>query len=89
LSDKSKNRKQITFTLHAKEKFKRLISVGVTEESVIEAVENPESVIEGNFGRKIAQTAITEDILLRIIYEETDNNILVVTIYPAKRQRYE
>ena len=89
MSDKSGNGKPIKLSPHAKEKLKRLVQSGITEEKAIKTVQNPESLTAGYFGRKIAQSALTEELLLRVIYEETDNNILVVTIYPAKRRRYE
>ncbi|MCW4000434.1 MAG: DUF4258 domain-containing protein [Candidatus Bathyarchaeota archaeon] len=83
------NKKQISLSLHAKEKLKRLRELQLTEEKAIQTVRKPDSIAEGYFGRKIAQSALTDELLLRVIYEETDNNILVVTLYPAKRQRYE
>ncbi|MCL4430212.1 MAG: DUF4258 domain-containing protein [Chloroflexi bacterium] len=89
MSDHAGKDKPIDLSPHAKEKLKRLINVGITEEKVFDAIQNPESLKSGYFGRKIAQSTLTNDLLLRVIYEETDNNILVVTLYPAKRQRYE
>jgi hypothetical protein len=89
MSDKIDNRKPINLSPHAKEKLKRLVQSGITEEKAIKTVQNPESLTTGHFGRKIAQSALTDELLLRVIYEETDNNILVVTLYPAKRRRYE
>jgi pyruvate/2-oxoglutarate dehydrogenase complex dihydrolipoamide dehydrogenase (E3) component len=89
LDNKEHNEKPINFSPHAKEKFKRLASVGVTEEKVIQTLKNPESTVSGFLGRKIAQSSLSHDLIVRVIYEETDNNILVVTIYPAKRSRYE
>jgi hypothetical protein len=83
------NKKNISLSPHAKEKLKRLTASSITEEKIVKTVLNPESITNGYFGRKIAQSSLTEDLLLRVIYEEMDNNILVVTIYPAKRQRYE
>ena len=89
MSDKIRNEKSTSFSPHAKEKLKRLVKSGITEEKVIKTVQNPESLTTGDFGRKIAQSPLTDELLLRVIYEETDNNILVVTVYPAKRRRYE
>ena len=79
----------ISLSPHAKEKLKRLTMSGVTEEKVIKTVQSPESVTSGYFGRKIAQSSLTDDLLLRVIYEEMNKSILVVTMYPAKRRRYE
>ncbi len=89
LSDETGKDKSIELSPHAKEKIKRLIVTGITEEKAVKTVRNPESLTLGYFGRKIAQSTLTDELLLRVIYEETDNNILVVTLYPAKRKRYE
>ena len=89
LGDKTENGKTISLSPHAKEKLKRLVQSGVTEEKTIKTVQNPESQTTGYFGRKIAQSTLTDDLVLRVIYEETDNSVLVITMYPAKRRRYE
>jgi len=67
-----KNKKHVSFTPHAKEKLKRLSQSGVTEKEVIKTVENPESLTSGYFGRKIAQSKLTHEIVLRVVYEEID-----------------
>jgi len=84
-----KNEKRVSFTPHAKEKLRRLLQSGVTEKEVIKTVENPESLTSGYFSRKIAQSKLTHELVLRVVYEEMDNKVLVVTIYPAKKRRYE
>jgi hypothetical protein len=83
-----KSEKRVRLTPHAEEKLGRLAEVQVTEEKVIETVLNPECVASGYFGRKIAQSALTSELVLRVIYEEMDNKFLVITVYPAKRGRY-
>jgi hypothetical protein len=82
------DKKIFGFTPHAMEKLDRLTKVQVTEEKVIEVIRNPESCASGYFGRKVAQSTLNSDLDLRVIYEETDNSILVITVYPAKRGRY-
>jgi hypothetical protein len=89
MSGKHDKKKPIEFSPHAKEKLKRLVSVGVTADKAIDTIMQPESLTLGYFGRKIAQSILTNELLLRVVYEETDNSILVITLYPAKRQRYE
>ncbi|MCS4541818.1 MAG: hypothetical protein HY929_05810 [Euryarchaeota archaeon] len=37
-----KDKKRINFTPHAREKLKRLLRIGVTEEKVIKSIENPD-----------------------------------------------
>ncbi len=83
------DKKAVRLSPHAREKLKRLMQIGVTEVKVIKTAQNPDSLAPGYFGRKIAQSTLTDELLLRVIYEETDNSILVVTMYPAKRRRYE
>jgi len=84
-----KDEKRINFTPHAREKLKRLLKIGVTEEKVIKTIGNPDRVTPGYFGRKIVQSKLTPDLVLRVVYEETDNKVLVITIYPSERRRYE
>jgi len=79
----------IKFTPHAKDKLLRLKAIGVTKEKVIKAIEKPEKLTDGYWKRKIAQSKLTEDLVLRVIYEELEEDKIVVTIYPAQRRRYE
>jgi hypothetical protein len=58
--DKNKNEK-VVFTLHAEDKLKRLMKVGVAKKNVLETIENPERVADGYYGRKIAQGLLSED----------------------------
>ena len=44
-------RKEICFHEHAEEKMRRR---GISKEHALETLENPEEVIEGKYGRKIA-----------------------------------
>jgi len=48
---------------------------------------NPEKVIEGSFGRKIAQKIIGNK-LLRVIYEQENNVYIIITAYYTKPERY-
>jgi len=32
---------------------------------------------------------LTNEVVLKVVYEEMDNKVLVITIYPAKKRRYE
>jgi hypothetical protein len=89
LRDKSKDEKSIIFSPHAREKLKRLTKIKISEEKIIQTIQNPENVTSGYSGRKIAQSSLMDELLLRVVYEEMDNNILVITVYPAKRRRYE
>jgi hypothetical protein len=82
------NKKKVEFTLHAEDKLKRLMEIGVSKERVLKIIEKPEKVVSGYYGRKIAQGFLSKDLVLRIVYEESEEGIIVVTIYPGERRRY-
>ena len=44
--------KKVKFTLHAEDKLKRLIKIGVTKEKVLETLKDPEKIVSGCYGRK-------------------------------------
>jgi hypothetical protein len=83
--------KRIVYGSHAEEKFEILRRHGftVSKKQVRETVRSPEKVDEGFRGRKIAQRRISEAHVLRVVYEEKQSEIRVVTFYPGKRSRYE
>ena len=60
---------------------------GINKAQVIETVNDPLSVIQGKFGRKIAQKKYGR-YLIRVVFEERQDDILIVTAYPAKPERY-
>lgn len=82
---------KIEFTLHAKDKFLILREHGfpVDEELVADTVKKPDTVIRGRKKRLIAQKLIDEKHLLRVIYEIRSGKIVVITFYPARRDRFE
>ena len=73
---------KIVYGTHAEEKFAILKRHG-------ETLRRPEKVDEGFRGRKVAQRKISASHVLRVVYEEKQNEILVVTFYPGRRSRYE
>ena len=79
----------IRFTLHAEEKLLRLAKVGITKEKVMQTLKQPERVLEGYSGRKIAQGHLSGGLMLRVVYEETAEEILIITAYPAEKRRYQ
>lgn len=81
--------KNISFTLHAEEKLLRLAKIGITREKVLEAIRAPEKIFKGYYGRKIAQNLFSSDLVLRVVFEETEDEIIVITIYPGEGRRYE
>ena len=83
--------KKIVYGSHADEKFEILRRHGliVSILQVRETLRRPEKVEEGFRGRKIAQRRISEKHVLRVVYEEGQREIRVVTFYPGRRSRYE
>jgi hypothetical protein len=78
--------KEVDFTTHAEEKLKRLMSLGVTKEKVLEIVRNPEKIVYGLW-KKNCTRFINCELMLRVVYEENEK-ILVITVYPCRRERY-
>ncbi len=76
--------KKIVVSDHAKERIKKY---GFEEVFVVEIIEQPDEVVDGYGGRKIAQKKLN-DYILRIVYEEYENELLVITVYPAEKERY-
>jgi len=56
---------------------------------VIDAVRSPDKVVKGSKERLIAQKVYDEKHLIRVICGVRGENAVVVTIYPARRERYE
>ena len=75
----------IKITKHAME---RMAKYDLKELQVLDCLKKPDLIIKGNEGRKIAQKRLN-GYVLRVIYEETGNNCIVITTYKAKRERYE
>jgi hypothetical protein len=82
---------KITFSKHAKLKFVDLAEHGfkITKEQIEDALNNPEGVIKDEKDRLIAQRAIDETHIIRVIYRKEGDLIKVITFYPARRRRYE
>ena len=83
--------KFIVFSLHAIEKIEILRNHNITiDKKFIEnAVVNPEKVESGYKGRTIAQTKLDEEHVLHIVYEEGEDNLRIITMYPGRKKRYE
>ena len=58
------------------------------EETIISLIHEATEIHLGYSGRLIAQDSLDEEHVLRVIYEESDE-IMVVTLYPGRRERYE
>lgn len=83
--------KPVRFTSHADEKFGILAAHGcvVTRAQVLETLNQPDRIIAGYKGRKIAQGPLSSDHLLNVVFAEDEAELIVVTFYPGRRARYE
>ena len=82
--------KPIRFTAHALEKLALAHQSGfqIDENTVVDAIREPRDVFLGYSGRSIAQVVLDELHVLRVVYAENDE-IVLVTLYPGRSHRYE
>ena len=82
---------KIEFSSHALLKIEilRLQGVALTKERIEEIVISPEKVDVGYRGRSIAQGRLDETHVARVVYEEFPERVHIITVYPARRSRYE
>lgn len=74
----------IIISKHTKE---RITRYNLTEKTVIEAIKNPDENVEGYAGTIIAHKLLDKH-LLRVVYIKEKESIKVITVYPAKKERY-
>jgi hypothetical protein len=73
-------------TFHARE---RMALYEITEQMIVEALQDPDSIVEGYRHRKIYQKKL-EQYVLRVVVEEDDHKDVkrVITVYKASGRRY-
>ena len=83
--------KEIRFSDHAKLKMEILANHTVTIDPnfVIETVRSPDKLETGEEDKLIAQKRLNETLVLRVVYREFNAFILIITLYPGRRSRYE
>jgi len=83
--------KRIKFSRHSSLKIDILREHGVivSNELVESIINKPLKTESGYKNRKIAQGSLDTEHVLRIIYEEDAEEILVITLYPGRKDRYE
>jgi len=82
---------EIVFTRHAENKFDILERHGfsVSRARVLETLLDPDAVLPTVKGRQIAQKRISEHHVLRVVYREEGEALVVITFYPGRRKYYE
>ena len=66
----------------------RMEEYGISEEQVIETIHHPDSIVPGHNERKIHQKRLNGHIL-RVVLEENEEILRVITTYKARSDRYE
>ncbi|NET56968.1 MAG: DUF4258 domain-containing protein [Symploca sp. SIO2E6] len=83
--------KEIRFSEHSQIKIEILASHGLTikPEFIIETIRSPDKLESGEESKQIAQRQLDEKRVLRVVYREFKAFILIITLYPGRRSRYE
>lgn len=83
--------KKTRFSDHSLFKIEILKKHGVIIEKsfVKKVILSPDKTEEGYKGRIIAQKGLDRTYTLRVVYENYPNEIVIITLYPARRKRYE
>ncbi|MCD8486299.1 MAG: DUF4258 domain-containing protein [Desertifilum sp.] len=83
--------KEIRFSDHAQLKMEVLATHNIIIDSdfVIAAVRSPDRIETDHEDKLIAQKSLNENLVLRVVYREFNAFILIVTLYPGRKSRYE
>jgi hypothetical protein len=83
--------KEIRFSEHSLLKIDLLSQRGIViaQEFVVETVQSPDRRELGEAEKITAQKQLNENLVLRVVYREYEAFILVITLYPGRRSRYE
>ncbi len=66
-----------------------LLGIKVTKKLVVDVVSNPEDIDnQSDYPKLIASKLIDAKIVLRVVYRFEENDIIIITFYPAKKGRY-
>ena len=75
---------RLIYTNHAEE---NVAERNINKKIIEETLASPERIIDGRFGRKIAQKVVGNK-LLRVIYESKSNTYIIITAYYTEPDRY-
>lgn len=81
-------KKRIIVKSHVVKRLKREKVYKIDEDILIQAVKEPDEVVKGKGERFIAHKILGEEYILRVIYEEYQDEIQIITFYRAKKKRY-
>jgi hypothetical protein len=83
--------KEIRFSDHALFKLDLLSQRGIVirQDCVSDTIQSPDRRELGEGEKITAQRKLDENLVLRVVYREYEAFILVITLYPGRRSRYE
>ena len=83
--------KDIRFSDRYQHKLKILNSHGliISSKFVRETISSPDKLEIKDNNKCIAQKRLNENFVIRVVYREFKTFILVITLYPGKKSRYE
>jgi hypothetical protein len=82
--------KEIRWSEHAQLKLDILNQRSITiSADVVAAIIRIPDTLNTEEDKQIAQSRITENLALRVVYREFNTFILIITLYPGRRSRYE
>ncbi|MBD1930502.1 MULTISPECIES: DUF4258 domain-containing protein [Cyanophyceae] len=83
--------KEIRFSDHALLKIDLLSERGIAidQEFILQTIQFPDKREAGEGEKITAQKQLNENLVLRVVYREYEAFILVITLYPGRRSRYE
>lgn len=86
----SDSQKEIRWSDHAQFKLKLLAERGLvlTIDQVNAIVKQSDRLIQET-DKSIVQSSINETLVLRVVYREFEAFVLIITLYPGRRSRYE
>jgi len=80
--------KRVIVKNHARERLEREKVYNVTEEALIQIIREPDEIVSGRGNRLVAHKVLDEDYILRVVHEELEHEVQIITFYRAKRERY-
>jgi uncharacterized DUF497 family protein len=66
-----------------------ILQIFVDEKLITKIITKPDRIEKGYKNRLVAQGVLDDKHVLRIVYEESNDEIKIITIYPGRRSRYE
>ena len=83
--------KEIRFSDHAKFKIDILANHGlnISPEFIIDTICNPDKIETLPEQKIIFQRRLNENLVLRVVCRQVSAFILIITLYPGRRTRYE